>query len=46
MGSNRVWGSGAVVLTLGLLIIVLLLAIGVGSWLIVSDLNRHLTLAR
>jgi signal transduction histidine kinase len=33
-------------LTLGLLIIVLLLAIGVGSWLIVNDLNRHLTLAR
>jgi signal transduction histidine kinase len=33
-------------LTLGLLIVLLLLAIGVGSWLIVSDLNRHLTLAR
>ncbi len=33
-------------LTLGLLIVVLLLAIGVGSWLIVSDLNRQLTLAR
>jgi len=33
-------------LTLGLLIGVLLLAIGVGSWLIVSDLNRQLTLAR
>ena len=33
-------------LTLSLLIGVLLLAIGVGSWLIVADLNRHLTLAR
>ncbi len=33
-------------LTLGLLIAVLVLAIGVGSWLIVSDLNRQLTLAR
>jgi signal transduction histidine kinase len=33
-------------LTLGLLIVVLLLAIGIGSWLIVSDLNRQLTLAR
>jgi signal transduction histidine kinase len=33
-------------LTLGLLIAVLLLAIAVGSWLIVADLNRHLTLAR
>jgi signal transduction histidine kinase len=33
-------------LTLGLLIGVLLLAIGVGSWLIVADLNRQLTLAR
>jgi signal transduction histidine kinase len=33
-------------LTLGLLIAVLLLAIGVGSWLIVAELNRHLTLAR
>lgn len=33
-------------LTLGLLIAVLVLAIAVGSWLIVSDLNRHLTLAR
>ena len=33
-------------LTLGLLIAVLLLAIGVGSWLIVADLNRQLTLAR
>jgi signal transduction histidine kinase len=33
-------------LTLGLLIIVLLLAIGIGSWLIVTDLNRQLTLAR
>src|SRR5207249_146034 len=34
------------VLTLGLLIALLLLAIAVGSWLIVSDLNRQLTLAR
>jgi signal transduction histidine kinase len=33
-------------LTLGLLIALLLLAIGVGSWLIVTDLNRQLTLAR
>jgi signal transduction histidine kinase len=33
-------------LTLGLLIFVLLLAIGVGGWLIVTDLNRQLTLAR
>ncbi len=36
----------AVKLTLGLLIAVLVLAIGVGSWLIVADLNRQLTLAR
>jgi signal transduction histidine kinase len=33
-------------LTLGLLIAVLLLAIAIGSWLIVRDLNRQLTLAR
>lgn len=33
-------------LTLGLLIALLVLAIGTGSWLIVSDLNRQLTLAR
>ena len=33
-------------LTFGLLIVVLLLAIGVGSWLIVNDLNRQLRLAR
>ncbi len=33
-------------LTLGLLVGLLLLAIGVGSWLIVADLNRQLTLAR
>ncbi len=33
-------------LTLGLLIAVLVLAIGVGSWLIVADLNRQLKLAR
>jgi signal transduction histidine kinase len=33
-------------LTLGLLIGVLVLAIGIGSWLIVADLNRQLTLAR
>jgi signal transduction histidine kinase len=32
--------------TLGLLIVVLLLAIGIGSWLIVNDLKRQLTLAR
>jgi signal transduction histidine kinase len=36
----------ALKLTLGLLIAVLVLAIGVGSWLIVADLNRQLTLAR
>lgn len=35
-----------ITLTLGLLIAVLLLAIVVGSWLIVSDLNRQLRLAR
>jgi signal transduction histidine kinase len=33
-------------LTLGLLIAVLVAAIGAGSWLIVADLNRQLTLAR
>jgi signal transduction histidine kinase len=33
-------------LTLGLLISVLLVAIGVGGWLIVADLNRQLRLAR
>jgi signal transduction histidine kinase len=33
-------------LTLGLLVAVLLLAIGVGSWLIVSSLNAELKLAR
>jgi signal transduction histidine kinase len=33
-------------LTVSLLILVLLLAIAVGSWLIVSDLKRQLTLAR
>ena len=33
-------------LTLGLLISVLIIAIGVGGWLIVTDLNRQLTLAR
>jgi signal transduction histidine kinase len=33
-------------LTLSLLIAVLVLAIGVGGWLIVADLNRQLTLAR
>src|SRR5258708_7873 len=32
--------------TLGLLISVLVMAIGVGGWLIVSDLSRQLTLAR
>ncbi len=36
----------ALKLTLGLLIAVLVLAIGVGGWLIVADLNRQLTLAR
>jgi signal transduction histidine kinase len=33
-------------LTLGLLIALFVVAIGAGSWLIVSDLNRQLTLAR
>lgn len=33
-------------LTLGLLIAMLLLAIGAGGWLIVADLNRQLALAR
>lgn len=33
-------------LTLGLLIVLLLVTISVGSWLIVRDLNRQLTLAR
>ena len=33
-------------LTIGLQVAVLLLAIGVGGWLIVADLRRHLTLAR
>jgi signal transduction histidine kinase len=33
-------------LTFGLLIAVLLLAIGIGSWLIVTDLKRQLTLTR
>ena len=36
----------ALELTLGLLIVLLVLAIGTGSWLIVSNLNRQLTLAR
>ena len=33
-------------LTVGLLVALLVLAIGVGGWLIVADLRRHLTLAR
>lgn len=33
-------------LTFGLLIVLLVLAIGVGGWLIVADLRRQLTLAR
>jgi signal transduction histidine kinase len=33
-------------LTLGLVIAILVLAIALGSWLIVADLNRQLTLAR
>jgi signal transduction histidine kinase len=33
-------------ITLGAVIALLVLAIGVGSWLIVTDLNRQLTLAR
>jgi signal transduction histidine kinase len=35
-----------VAFTLGLLVCVLLLAIGIGSWLIVADLRRQLLLAR
>ena len=38
--------ASAFKLTLGLLIALLVLAIAVGSWLIVADLNRHLRLAR
>jgi signal transduction histidine kinase len=38
--------AGTVRLTLGLLIALLVLAIGVGSWLIVADLRRQLALAR
>jgi signal transduction histidine kinase len=38
--------AGALKLTLGLIISVLVLAIGIGSWLIVTDLNRQLRLAR
>jgi signal transduction histidine kinase len=38
--------AGTLKLTLGLLIALLLLAIGVGGWLIVTDLKRQLTLAR
>jgi signal transduction histidine kinase len=36
----------SITLTLGLLVVVLLCAIGVGSWLIVADVRRQLTLAR
>ncbi len=36
----------ALKLTLGLVIAILVLAIGLGGWLIVADLNRQLTLAR
>jgi signal transduction histidine kinase len=38
--------ANTIKLTLGLLIAVLVVAIGVGSWLIVMDLNRQLSLAR
>lgn len=38
--------ADTVKMTLGLLIALLVLAIGVGSWLIVADLNRQLRLAR
>jgi len=38
--------AAALKLTLGLLIALLVLAIGVGGWLIVLDLKRQLTLAR
>jgi signal transduction histidine kinase len=44
--SKLTQSAATVKLTLGLLIGVLLLAIGVGSWLIVADLNRQLRLAR
>jgi signal transduction histidine kinase len=44
---NRLTESAQLVkLTLGLLILVLIAAIGVGSWLIVADLRRQLRLAR
>ena len=46
---NPAWltqSARALQLTLGLLISVLLVAIGIGSWLIVTDLNRQLKLAR
>ncbi|TAL01985.1 MAG: HAMP domain-containing histidine kinase [Verrucomicrobia bacterium] len=33
-------------LTISLLVVVLIIAIGVGGWLLVQDLNRQLTLAR
>jgi signal transduction histidine kinase len=38
--------AGTVRMTLGLLIALLVLAIGVGSWLIVADLKRQLALTR
>ncbi len=44
---NRVTEQAQLVkLVLGLLILVLIVAIGVGSWLIVADLRRQLRLAR
>jgi signal transduction histidine kinase len=44
--AKLVRSAQALKLTLGLLIALLLLAIAVGSWLIVTDLGRQLTLAR
>jgi signal transduction histidine kinase len=38
--------ANTIKLTLGLLITALVLAIGIGSWLIVADLNRQLRVAR
>lgn len=44
--SHLAHSARTVRLTFGLLVAVLLVAIGIGSWLIVADLKRQLTLAR
>jgi len=44
--SRLTHSANTVRLTFGLLVAVLVLAIGMGSWLIVADLKRQLTLAR